>query len=208
MIEYVIPENPDDRIFQRACNMLDDGQLIAFPTDTNWIVACSPWSKKGIDALYKFKGESMQKHFAFICESIAQASEVAVISDGAFRLIRNRVPGHYTFIFEATKAATKLVKASKTDHEVGIRIPPSQIALKLIRFYGKALISTNITREMLDVGESDEIYSMMIEDKLGHQISMILDPGEYDFTGQSTIIDFSSEGIPILIREGAGEVFF
>lgn len=208
MIEYVIPENPDDRILEKASRALESGELIAFPTDTNWIVACSPWSKSGLESLYRFKGESQQKHFAFLCESIAQASDIAVISDSAYRLIRSRLPGHYTLIFEATKMATKLVKASKTDHEVGIRIPPSPMVLKFIKFHGRPILSTNVTRELLEIDEESEIYSVLIEEKIGHQLSMILDPGEYDFSGPSTIVDFSQGVSPVLVREGAGQVFF
>jgi len=207
MIEYVIPENPDNRILSKCSEQLNSGSLIAFPTDTNWIIACDPWSKTGVEALYRFKGESKQKHFAFLCPSIAMASEVGVVTDSAYRLIRNRVPGNYTFIFKATKLAMKAVKASKTDHEVEIRIPPNSVVLKLLEYHRKPILSTNLTKEMLGIGEDDAVYSFMIEEKFGHSLSSILDPGEYEFAGASTIVDFSQGDFPILVREGAGEVF-
>jgi tRNA threonylcarbamoyl adenosine modification protein (Sua5/YciO/YrdC/YwlC family) len=208
MIEYVIAENPDDRILSRASEFLKDGQLVCFPTDTNWIVVCDPFSKGGTERLYRLKGEDRGKHFSLLCDGISMASEWAVIHDSSYRLIRTRVPGHYTFIFEAQKKITKALKASKADREVGLRIPPVTHVLKLLEVHGGALLSTNLTNEMVNVDLEQELYSFQIEESLGSAIALIIDPGEYEFVGSSTIIDFSQGDAPVLIREGAGKVFF
>ena len=107
MIEYVIPENPDDRILRKASSLLSQGGLIAFPTDTNWIAVCDPFVKKGVEKLYSLKNEGKLKHYSILCDSLSRASEVAVIHNSAFRLLKKKVPGHYTFIFEAKKKITK-----------------------------------------------------------------------------------------------------
>lgn len=133
------------------------------------------------------------------------ASEVAYIDDYAFKLLKKVIPGHYTFIFEASRSIAKNIKASKTDKEVGLRFPPSPVAKKLIEYIGRPLISSNIDREKLGVEAEDEIYSYLIEDNLGHQIDLILDPGEFEFVGQSSIIDLKDEA-PVIIREGAGDL--
>ncbi len=206
MIEYPLAEDPDNRILSNASVVLKSGGLVVFPTDTNWIVACDPFSKKGPERFYQLKKErSKLKHFSLICDSISKASEVAYIHNTAFRKIRNKVPGHYTFIFLALKKITRVVQASKTDHEIGVRFVPSVFVNRFLEFHDEVLLTTQITPEMLNLSEGDQIYSYHIEDAMKGKIDLILDPGEYDFVGPSTVIDFTDEGESgILVRQGAG----
>lgn len=207
MIEYVVPHNPDDRILTKACALMKAGELICFPTDTNWIVTADINSKKGIEKLYKIKSEQNSKHFSLLCDSISTASEIALISDFAFRMLKRTTPGNYTFIFEANKSMVKKIQASKTDKEVGLRFPPGELAKKLIATHGHALVSTNLTHQLLEQPEDADIYSYLIEDSpFANRIKMIIDPGEHEFVGQSTIVDFSAGDAPEVIREGAGDI--
>lgn len=204
MIAYVIAENPDDRVLQRASELLKDGKLVCLPTDTAWVVVCDPFNKKGVESLYRFKGAGPLKHFSLLCDSISRASEVASISDSAFRMIRGKIPGHFTFIFQATKKITKAVQASKTDHQVGVRFVPQRIVNSLLEIHKDVLLSTNITNEMMGVAEDETFYSFQISERFPSGVDMIIDPGEYEFVGPSTIVDLSEEGEPTLVREGAG----
>lgn len=208
MIEYVIPHNPDDRVLKKISDSLIEGGLVCFPTDTNWIVACDPFNKKGVEKIYKLKNENKQKHFSLLCANISEASKLANIDNQAFKLLKRAIPGHYTFIFEASKITTKNLSASKTDKEVGIRFVPSVLSQKILEHYGASLLSTNLTKEILDLSDDSElegIYSFMIEEKLSHVIDHIIDPGEFEFVGPSTIVDFVAEGAPVILREGAGD---
>ena len=208
MVEHVLAHNPDDRIIHRSVQSLNKGKLICFPTDTNWVLACDPFNKAGVEALYRAKNQPKSKHFSVLCSSISMATEIAVVSDQFFKFLKKITPGHYTFIFKARKKMIKFVKASKTDHEVGIRIPPGDFVHHLIEQFGGPLMSTNITYEMLNMPENSEmdIYSYLIEETLGHQLDMILDPGEFQFVGESTIIDMRDPSEVQVLREGAGEV--
>lgn len=207
MIEYVVPHNPDDRILEKASALMRDGELVCFPTDTNWIICADINSKKGIEKLYKIKSEQNTKHFSLLCDSISTASEIALISDFAFRMLKRTTPGNYTFIFEANKTMAKKIQASKTDKEVGIRFPPGDLAKKLISTHGSALVSTNLTHELLEQPEDCDIYSYLIEDSVfANRIKMIIDPGEHSFVGQSTIVNFSNGDVPEVVREGAGDI--
>lgn len=210
MIEYIIAHNPDDRVLNKASDILNSGGIICFPTDTSWILAASSTKKDGIDKLYKIKKESSQKHFSILCSSFSMASELASIDNQAFRLLKKCIPGHYTFIFEATKKIAKLIQASKTDKEVGIRFVPSLLVSKLIETHGEALVSTNIPKSMLGIDEEniDPIYSYQIEDSISHLLGMIIDPGEIEFSGVSSIVDFVSSEVPTVVREGAGDISF
>ncbi len=215
MISYVVSSNPDDRILQRAANFLDDGKLVAFPTDSHWSIATSPYSKSGVDLLYKMKKVDHHKHFSLLCNSISQASKYAYIPDVAYRRIRSKLPGPYTFIFTPTNDLPRYIRDYKKDKEIGIRIPKSVLVNKLVEHLKHPLITTSISSEMLpEFFETEkveeegqyEIYSYQIEEGIGHQLAMIIDPGDFEFSGPSTIIDFSKDiYAPVVLREGLGE---
>jgi tRNA A37 threonylcarbamoyladenosine synthetase subunit TsaC/SUA5/YrdC len=107
------------------------------------------------------------------------------------------------------KKITKFLKASKSDKEVGIRFPPPILCQQLLATHGEVVISTHLNHEMMELEEDgNALYGALIEDYFGNKIDLILDPGEYEFLGQSTtIIDFTS-GAPEIIREGAGPISF
>ncbi|AYF45861.1 MULTISPECIES: L-threonylcarbamoyladenylate synthase [Halobacteriovorax] len=205
MIEYVIASNPDDRVLKKVSDALNNGELVCIPTDTNWVVIASPFNKKGVEKIYKYKNAPKLKAFSLLCDSISMASEVAIIEDNIFRFIKRLIPGHFTFIFGASKKITKAVAANKTDHEVGIRFVPSTLVTRLLEVHGEPVLSTNVDLKKFSssVTSYDEVYSYMIEEELGGVVSMIVDPGELSFAGQSTIVNFT-EGGPDIIRQGAG----
>jgi tRNA threonylcarbamoyl adenosine modification protein (Sua5/YciO/YrdC/YwlC family) len=203
MIEYVVEHNPDDRVLTRASQILRNGGLLCFPTETNWIVVADPYNKKGVDKLYHLRHVENTKHFTILCPNFQKAMEISFISDGAYALMKKVVPGPYTFIMEAQKKITKLLKASKYDHQVGIRFPPKKLSKSILESFDGVVICTSITPEMMEMEPGSYLYSALIEDYFGHMIDMIIDPGEFEFIGPTTIIDFTS-GEPLVIREGAG----
>lgn len=208
MIEYVFAHDPDDRIVAKACELLREGHLIVAPTDTNWVFLGDPFRKNTVDKLYQIKGVEKDHHFSLLCSYFSMASELAIIPDSAFKLIRNKIPGHYTFIFEASKKVTKVLKASKSDRQIGLRFVPEVLITRLIDKLGGPLISTQVDEKALGrtlVGEP--IYSYEIEESLGSSLAMIIDPGEVEFAGASTIYDLRAEHME-LIREGRGELLF
>ena len=206
MVENVFAHNPDTRVLERAKKLLKKGQLVAFPTDTNWVITCDPFIKKGVENFYRLKNAERSKHFSLLCSSLSMATDLAYIGDQIFRQIHKKIPGHYTFIFKARKKITRVMKASKADHEVGIRFPPGGFTSKFLEHYEGPLLSANITHEMLGVDDHQiEIYSYLIDDELGHQLGMIIEPDPYNIVGTSTIIDFTQNSEAQIMREGIGE---
>ncbi len=204
MIEYVIESNPDDRVLNRASQIVRDGGLVSLPTETNWVICASPFSDKGLDKLYQIRNVDRHKHFTLLCNSFKKAMEIAFIEDSAYSVMKKIVPGPYTFIFEPQKKISKYLKASKMDHEVGVRFSPSVLLRKWLENFDDVLICTHLNHQML--GEEDEslpIYGALIEDSFSNSIDLILDPGEYNFLGQTTVVDWTS-GAPEVIREGVG----
>jgi tRNA threonylcarbamoyl adenosine modification protein (Sua5/YciO/YrdC/YwlC family) len=206
MIEYVLAHNPDDRVLKKACDILKNGGLVCLPSDTNWILIADPYHKDAMEKLYKIKEENPHKHFSLICNSISMASDVALIDNSCFRILKRVIPGHYTFIFEATKKMAKVIKATKTDKEIGLRFVPSPLIDKLITMLGDVVISSNIPKKVLNIGDEEVVYSYMIEESpLGHMINLIIDPGEFEFAGESTIVSFIN-GTPEVLRVGVGDI--
>lgn len=205
MIEYVVERNPDDRVLLKASQILKNGGLISFPTETNWVVVADPFNKKGVDSLYRLRHMDNTKHFTILCHNFPKAMEIAHINDGAFRLMKKIIPGPYTFIFEAQKKIQKHLKASKTDKEVGIRFCPRNLCRRLLEVHGDVMISTHLTYDMLEMEEEGFLlYGAIIEDYFGNKIELIIDPGEYEFLGPSTIIDFTT-GQAEVVRVGSGD---
>jgi tRNA threonylcarbamoyl adenosine modification protein (Sua5/YciO/YrdC/YwlC family) len=204
VIEYVIEHNPDDRILERASRIVEAGGLLCFPTETNWVVVCNPFDKNAVDKLYRLRHIENTKHLTVLCSNFSHAMEIAFVGDGAFALMKKVVPGPYTFIFEAQKKITKFLKASKIDHQVGIRFPPNKLTKAIIEKCGGILLSSHLSHEMIEESNPDfPLYSALIEDHLGNLIDLIIDPGEVEFKGPTTIVDFSS-GVPEVQRVGAG----
>ncbi len=205
MIEYVVKHNPDDRVLKKASQIVNDGGLLCFPTETNWVVVCNPFNKAAVEKLYQLRHIDNSKHLTVLCSHFSDAMEIAFIDDGAFALMKKVVPGPYTFIFEAQKKITKFLKASKVDHQVGLRFPPNKLCRSIISHCGGTLLSTHLSHDMIEGADPDyPLYSALIEDHLANHIDMIIDPGETEFIGSTTIVDFSS-GVPEVGRVGAGD---
>ncbi|HAZ11461.1 MAG: threonylcarbamoyl-AMP synthase [Bdellovibrionales bacterium GWA2_49_15] len=208
MIEYIVAQNPDDRILKRAGEFLAQGKIISFPSDTNWLLVCDVFQAEAVRKIYQAKHENPHHHFSLLCGDIKSVSEVALLSDLTFRWMKRLIPGPYTFILEANKLVSKSLKASHRDHEVGVRIPDCGLLRALAKFYPGPLLSTNIHPAMLGVSEEDIIYGLLIEEELGPLVSMVLDPGETTFVGPSTILDLRVDGAPQVLRYGSGPVPF
>lgn len=216
MIEYVVANNLDDRILARAKKLLEEGAILSFPTDTSWVLAVAPHVKSGVENLYRAKVGSDQKHLGLLCQNFTQISYYAEVSTDLYRIIRPYLPGPYTFIFKPTKNLPRYIRSYRKDGEIGIRIPDSLLCRSLLHYLDYPLLSTSITpslvwdeyelKRMEENFQSTFIYSYLIEDRLGHFLSMILDPGEVEHIGLSSVINFSEDGVIEILREGAGDV--
>jgi tRNA threonylcarbamoyl adenosine modification protein (Sua5/YciO/YrdC/YwlC family) len=217
MIEYVVSHNIDDRVLTKAARLLENGGLIALPTDTSWSIACSLKSPAGIKKLRKHSGERDERHFTLLCSDISQFGELCSIDNSRFRLINRLSPGPYVFILKTLLGTKKSLDIRR--QEVGVRIPNHPIPLALIGTLQHPLYSITAKKTMLEdhefVGDSTsedtELPSIPEEDLFegGWEldsidgVDMILDGGEERERIFSTILDISGEDIRLL-RKGAG----
>src|SRR5512137_583522 len=130
-IVEVDPVNPQPRVIERAVSALSGGGLVAFPTDTYYGLGCDLFDKRAIERIYLLKQLPRTQSLSFICQDLAEIARYAMVDNAAYRVLRRKVPGPFTFILPATRLVPDLVlRRQKT---VGIRIPDSPVALELVR---------------------------------------------------------------------------
>ena len=163
MIEYIVPTNIDDRIITRAVRLLENGGLIALPTDTSWSIVCSIKSKKAVKELRRLSGEREERHFTLLCSSISQFSEVCSMDNTRFRLINKLSPGPYVFILKTLPGTEKYLDIRR--REVGVRIPDYPVPIRLINTLEHPLYSITAKKSMVNMtADNDEWQHSVTEE--------------------------------------------
>ncbi len=201
MLLEVHDNNPDMRKIQQAVEVLRNGGLLIYPTDTIYGVGCDIYNKKAIERLCALKGIVPKKaNFSFICKDLSHLSQFAKsISTPVFRVLNSNLPGPFTFILPASKEVPKLIMRNKTT--VGIRVPDNKICQLLLEEFGQPIISTSLPEdEDLDELIEPEVIHYKFENKVDAMLSSGLGGME-----SSTVVDCTDGDFEIL-RQGKGEL--
>jgi len=218
MIEYITPSNIDDRILSRAVKMLENGALLALPTDTSWSIVCSIKSPAAIKKLRKLSGERDERHFTLLCSSISQFVDVCSLDNTRFRLINRLCPGPYVFILKTKPGTEKKLDIRR--NELGVRIPDYPVPIRLIETLKQPLYSITAKKSMTGSDEweashneengtelppipEEQLFESGWELENIEGLDLILDSGEERERIFSTILDMCDEEIKVL-RYGAG----
>jgi tRNA threonylcarbamoyl adenosine modification protein (Sua5/YciO/YrdC/YwlC family) len=197
MIFRINPINPQKRLIDKTVEVLKDGGVIAYPTDTIYGFGCDMYNKKAIQRIYQIKKRDHNKPFSFICSDLKNISLYAQVTNQDYKIMKRCLPGPYTFILQGTKLVPRIMLTKRKT--VGIRVPDNNICLALVRGLGNPIISTS-------VGFSGgEVLSdpSLIEEIFGSQINVTIDGGILS-NRPSTIISLLDDQVEV-IREGLGE---
>ncbi|HOP63809.1 MAG TPA: L-threonylcarbamoyladenylate synthase [Spirochaetota bacterium] len=201
MIFVINEKNPQPRLIQKVKDVLEDGGVIVFPTDTVYAYGCDIKDKRAIEKIYRLKKMDRKKPLSFIFTDLSEISEyVRNVSDPAFKVMKKAFPGPYTFIFKASKLVPKIVVTNQKT--IGVRIPDNNIALDIVKALGRPILATsvfNLSGEyIIDPRELEKVYR--------NEVDVVIDAGPKP-AEPSTIVDLSGDIFEVL-REGKGEIFF
>jgi tRNA threonylcarbamoyl adenosine modification protein (Sua5/YciO/YrdC/YwlC family) len=199
MLIRIHPENPQERLIRQVVDILKQGGIVIYPTDTIYGLGCDIYQHKAVERICRIKNVEPQKaNLSFICYDLGDLSHYAKQLDTpVYRTLKQYLPGPYTFILEASKEVPKILKTKKDT--VGIRIPDNTIARCIVKELGNPILSATLPGEYVEDYTDPEI----INDKFQKLVDVVIDGGIGGMV-PSTIVDFS-KGEPELIREGAGE---
>ena len=203
MLVEINPSNIDNRLIDQAVEALKSGQIIIFPTDTVYAMGCDLYNKKALAELAKMKQVKLNKaNFSIICHDLSNLSEyVKSIDRPTFKLLKQVLPGPFTFILNASNEIPKLFDTNK--REIGIRIPDNKIVLKLVEALGNPIAVTSLHNDEDDI-QDYFVDPYAIYERYEDDVAMIIDggPGRLE---ASTIVDCTS-GQADIIRQGIGDL--
>lgn len=198
MLLSINPKTPEPRKIQRVVQVLNEGGVIAYPTDTVYGLGCDISNKQGIDRLYQMKGMNRDHPLAFICPDLSDIAKYAVVENSVYRVLKHFLPGPYCFILQATREVPKMVQTKQKT--VGIRVPAHPVTIAIVRELGRPLISSTANRPgqepFVDPWEIDQEWSAL---------DLVIDDGNQSGTVPTTVVDLSQGDVRI-VREGAGPV--
>jgi len=199
MLLHVHSENPNPRHLRTIAECLRDGGIVIYPTDTIYGLGCDIYQPKTIERICRIKNvDSKKAQFSFVCYSLSDLSKYTKsISTPLYRLLKNHLPGPYTFILPASKEVPKILQSKK--NTIGLRIPDNAIACSIIQELGNPILSTSLPGEMVEEYTDPEL----IYENFKNTVDIVVDGGIGGMT-PSTVIDCTKEPYE-LIRMGAGE---
>jgi tRNA threonylcarbamoyl adenosine modification protein (Sua5/YciO/YrdC/YwlC family) len=192
------PENPQSKYLKTAADVLQNGGLIIYPTDSVYGLGCDLFNKNAVEKIYQNKGDDKRKSLSIVCPDLKGIAEYAYISNPAYKIMKHLLPGPYTFILNASRQVPKiLLEKRKT---VGIRVPDNIVCQALLSKFGRPIINTSACLgDQAYLNDPEEIAATF--ERLA---DLFLDAGPGGLE-PSTIIDFTQEE-PVVIRQGKGKL--
>jgi tRNA threonylcarbamoyl adenosine modification protein (Sua5/YciO/YrdC/YwlC family) len=198
----VHPKNPEQRKIDTMVQVLKNGGIIIYPTDTIYGIGCNLFNKKALSRLVQILGvKSKHLNLSFICSDISQVSEYAKqLPNEVFKVMKKALPGPYTFILPSSSKVPKLLDINKKT--VGIRVPNNLITTLMVETLGNPIITASIKDEDHVVEYTTD--PELIYERYANMVDIIIDGG-FGKNTASTILDCTNNGIKV-VREGAGDL--
>ena len=193
------PENPQARLIKQAVEIVRQGGVIAYPTDSSYALGCRIGEKSAVERIRHLRRLDDKHNFTLVCRDLSELGLYAKVDTGLFRLLKAHTPGPYTFILNATREVPRMLLHPKR-RTIGLRVPACPLALALLEELGEPLMSVSLILP----GQSEPLndpYEM--RDLLEHSVDLIIDGGVGGGEA-STVIALTDED-PVVVRVGCGD---
>ncbi len=199
MLLVIHPKNPQERLLKQVADSLRSGGIIIYPTDTIYGLGCDIFQAKAIERICQIKNVDPAKaQLSFICQDLSHLSDYTKsIDTPLYRVLKNHLPGPYTFILPASKQVPKILKSKKDT--IGLRVPDNIICSEILQTLGNPILSTSLPGEMVEEYTDPEI----IYEKFGKLVDFVIDGGPGGVI-PSTVVDCTTNDWTV-IRQGLGE---
>lgn len=194
------PDNPQGRLIHQAVEMVKQGAVIVYPTDSAYAIGCHLGDKKALDRIRRIRQVDDKHNFTLVCRDLSEISTYAKVGNQAYRLINAHTPGPYTFILEATREVPRRLLHPKR-RTIGIRVPDNHIAMALLSELNEPLMSSTLIlpEEEMPMTDADDI-----RDRLEHEVDLVIDGGHFG-TEPTTVVGLQN-GSSEILRVGKGAV--
>lgn len=194
------PVNPQLRLIRRAAQIVRDGGVIAYPTDSCYALGCHIGDKDALERVRRIRQADRHHHFTLVCRDLSEIARYARVDTWQFRLLKASTPGPYTFLLQATKETPRRLQHEKR-RTIGIRVPDHQVPLMLMAELGEPLMSSTLLLPGDPLPLTD---AMEIRERLEHDIDAVLDGGNCGIE-PTTVVDLAVSP-PAIVRHGKGDV--
>ncbi len=198
MLININQQNPQQRLILKVVDILKNGGVVVYPTDTYYGIGCDIMNKKAIERIYQIKQRNKSKPFSFICSDLKNISFYAKVSNYAYKTMKRLLPGPYTFILEGSKLVPKIMLTKRKT--AGIRVPDNPICLALVKELGNPVITTSATMPDGTIFHD----ASLIHDYFGNRVDVVVDGSIVP--GQPSSVILMINDIPAVIRKGLGDV--
>ena len=199
MLIQIHPQDPQPRLIKQVAECLKDGGVIIYPTDTIYGLGCDIMQHKAVERICRIKNIDPQKaQLSFICRDLSHLSDYTKsIDTPLYRMLKNYLPGPYTFILPASKQVPKILQSKK--NTIGLRVPDNNICRHILDALGNPILSASLPGDMVEEYTDPEV----IHEKFGHLVDFVIDGGIGGMI-PSTIVDCTT-GNWAIMRQGLGE---
>ncbi len=180
--------------------IIRNGGLIAYPTDSSYAFGCHIGDKKAIERIHRIRGTNKKHNFTLVCADLSEISVYAKVQNWAYRMIKSMTPGPYTFVLLATREVPKRLQNPKR-RTIGLRVPDHPVVHAILEELGEPIMSSTLLLPGDPIPLTDPLE---IEDRIGHEIEAIVDAGPAGIE-PTTVLDLSDDSVEVL-RVGRGDI--
>jgi len=193
------PTDPQPRLISQVVDALQQGAVIAYPTDSGYALGTQMGNHEGMERIRSIRHLDDKHHFTLVCSDFAQLGQLVVLDNSAFRAIKAATPGPYTFILPATKEVPRRLSHPKKK-TVGVRIPDNAVVQAILKELGEPLLSSSLILPEIDEPLNE---GWRIKEELDHLLDVVVEAGDAGLE-PTTVIDYT-DGTPEIARRGAGD---